>query len=134
MSESLLIKLRAPTTVRYFAIQGLGYGIDIGGFWLIFHLAGFPPLVANLLSKAAAATFAFFGHRLITFIHHEKAEIGPQAIKYILLLLLNTAVNSAILAALLYFRAPTMPAKIGTDISCIVLTYVLMKHVVYRRP
>jgi len=133
MSESPRSRLRAPTTVRYFAIQGLGYGIDIGGFWLLFHLAGIPPLVANLMSKAGAATCAFFGHRLVTFIHHEKAHIGPQAMKYVLLLVLNTAVNSAILAALLHVHAPTTPAKIGTDISCIVLTYFVMKHVVYRR-
>lgn len=134
MNESLLTRLKAPATVRYFAIQGLGYGIDIGGFWLLFHLANVPPLVANLMSKAAAASFAFFGHRLITFIHHEKADIGPQAIKYTLLLLANTAANSAILAGLLYLRAPTTPAKIGTDFSLIVLSYFLMKHVVYRRP
>ncbi|HUO22899.1 MAG TPA: GtrA family protein [Caulobacteraceae bacterium] len=134
MGEGFLTRLKTPATARYFTIQGLGYGIDVGGFWLLFHLAGVPPLVANLISKAAAATFAFFGHRLITFIHHEKVDIGPQAIKYIVLLLLNTALNSTILAALLYMHAPTLPAKVGTDVSCIVLTYFAMKHFVYRPP
>ena len=134
MDRTIFQKLYRLTTARYFVIQTLGYGVDIGGFTLLYHMAHIEPLLANLASKAAAATLAFFGHRAFTFTHEQKAHIVPQAMKYIVLLVLNTAVNSAILAALLYLRAPTTPAKIGTDVSCVLATYFVMKHVVYRRP
>lgn len=133
MARAIVTRLNIPTTMRYFSVQLIGYGVDVGGFLVLYHLLGMAPLLANLVSKPAAATFAFYGHRLFTFDLQENRDIRAQAIKYVGLLLLNIQVNSLILATFLYCRLPATPSKIAADVICVVLTYWVMKHVVFRR-
>ena len=119
------------TFVRYITIQLLAYGIDMGMFMVILKSGLSGPIVANVLAKLAAGTFAFVVHRNFTFRVAENSAISHQAIRYFVLLALNIPVASAILALLLVWVPEPVVAKFMADIICVALTYGLSKHFIF---
>jgi putative flippase GtrA len=118
--------------VRYIGIQLLAYGIDIGLFLIVLNSGLTGPITANVMAKLAAGTFAFLLHRVFTFRVTRLAGARRQAILYFMLLALNIPVASAIFAVLLVWVSDQIVAKFLADVVCVILTYALSKHFVFR--
>lgn len=119
------------TFVRYFTIQLLAYGIDMGLFLVFFKLGLTGPIEANVLSKLTSGIFSFVAHRNFTFRAEERASIGHQASRYFLLLLLNIPIASIILAFLLAWISEPVTAKFIADIVLVATNFVLSKRIVF---
>lgn len=116
---------------RYFLVQLLAYGLDIGGFVLLSSGLGIHPLTANIVGKVAAGTFAFLAHRHFTFEAVPHASFKSQLLRYALLLALNVPLSSAILALLLPVFPWAAVGKVAADALCIGLTFFLSKRLVF---
>ena len=120
--------------VRYLSVQVVVYGLDMGAFLLLLHLAGFSPLTANVSGKVLAGAFAFFAHRVFTFNVASAEGQASQLLRYCLLLALNIPMSSLVLALLLQVIEAPVPAKLASDLICLFINYWLSKQFVFRRP
>lgn len=117
--------------VRYLLVQVLAYGLDMGGFLLLFTRFGVDPLVANMASKVLAGLFAFFAHRNFTFDVATVGGKGQQAVRYFALLALNIPFSALVLGSILWVISMTVVAKFVADVICVFLTYSLSKRFVF---
>lgn len=117
--------------VRYLLVQVLAYGLDMGGFVLLFAHFGVDPLVANVVGKVLAGLFAFVAHRSFTFGVAEAGGTGQRAVRYFTLLALNIPFSSLVLSAMLWAIPMAVVAKFVTDAICVFLTYWLSKRFVF---
>ena len=142
------------TFLRYLLIQVLAYGIDMGLFLFILHLHldWDGPIMANVVSKLAAGSFAFVAHRSFTFGVKGSDYASSQALRYFLVLAVNVPVASAILELFLILlplvvNLPMVSAFLGliflwlplpviakflSDIVCVLVSYILSKHFIYK--
>lgn len=127
------LRQRIFVSIRYFIVQFLGYGIDIGGFLLLYEVWGLPPLAANLICKPLAAAFAFYFHRIFTFRVKGGPDLHWQIVRYIIVLLVNLQASSLLLVVLQRLHLPVTAAKVSADIICVGLTFLLMRYLVFRR-
>lgn len=116
---------------RYLLVQLLAYGLDMGGFILLFALFDVEPLVANIFSKILAGVFAFFVHRRFTFAVAETISKVQQGIRYFALLALSIPLSALVLYVILWMIPIAIVAKFVADMIYVSLTYWLSKHLVF---
>lgn len=117
--------------VRYLLVQVLAYGLDMGGFVLMFTHFGVDPLMANMTSKVLAGLFAFVAHRNFTFDVSAAGSKARQAVRYFVLLALNIPISAVVLGAVLWMIPTTVLAKLVADVICVFVTYWLSKRYVF---
>lgn len=117
---------------RYISIQLVAYGLDMGSFLLVINFFGDHPVWANVVSKMIAGTFAFFAHRQLTFTGHGRSA-HVEMVKYVVLLLANVPMTSAVLIVLLRWMDDVALAKFIADVSCVGITFLLAKFFVFTR-
>lgn len=117
--------------VRYLLVQVVAYGLDMGGFLLLFAYLGGDPLVANVVGKLMAGLFAFVAHRSFTFGVAGTGATGQQAVRYFTLLALNIPLSSLVLSVMLWVVPMAVVAKFVADVICVILTYWLSKRFVF---
>lgn len=116
---------------RYLLVQVLAYGLDMGGFMLLFMHFGVRPVMANVVGKVLAGLFAFVAHRSFTFGVQGVDGAGRQGVRYFMLLALNIPLSALVLAALLKVIPMAVVAKFSADVICVCLTYWLCKKFVF---
>ena len=119
------------TFIRYVIIQLLAYVVDMMGFLLILKLEIFGPIIANLIGKTAAGTFAFIAHRNYTFGTNNRADRKRQAIRYFSILAINVPFSTGILGIFLTWITEPVIAKILADCIVVALSYLLSKHFIF---
>lgn len=119
------------TFVRYIGIQLLAYGIDMGMFLVLLLAGSAGPVLANVVAKLAAGSFAFVAHRRFTFRVVDGIPIKGQALRYFILLALNIPVASAILALMLLLVDEPVAAKLISDVIIVGLTYLISRHFIF---
>ena len=117
--------------LRYIAVQFVAYGIDIGGFLVLFGWIGVDMLVANVVGKCLAGVFAYYAHHDFTFRTGPDARHGRQATRYVVLLGLNAPISTIALALLIRIIPSEPLAKLAADAACVVITYGLSKRFVF---
>ena len=105
----------------------------MGGFLLVLKMDIFGPVIANIIGKSAAGTFAFIAHRNFTFRSNERADKKRQAIRYFLILALNIPFSTAILSLFLIWIKEPEIAKFLADGICVVLSYLISKKFIFTR-
>jgi putative flippase GtrA len=114
---------------RYNSVQAGAYAIDLGSFMLVLMAIDAPPIVANLISKVLAGTFAFFLHHVFTF--RSTGDIRREAMRYFVLLSANAPLSTGLLLVSGLCLAP-VPAKLTADAAGIVLNFWLAQRIVFR--
>lgn len=116
---------------RYLLVQVLAYGLDMGGFILLFAHFDIEPLLANVVSKILAGLFAFVAHRSFTFGVAEPDIKVQQGMRYFALLAMNVPLSALVLGVILWGIPMAVVAKLIADMICVVLTYWLSKRFVF---
>lgn len=116
---------------RYLLVQIVAYGLDLGGFVLLFTYFVVDPLVANVTSKVIAGLFAFVVHRSYTFGVAGAGGTAQQAARYFTLLALNIPLSALMLSAMLRGIPMVVVAKFVADVFSVFLTYWLSKRFVF---
>lgn len=117
--------------VRYLLVQVLAYGLDMGGFVLLFGHFGVEPLIANIVGKILAGVFAFVVHRHFTFEVAEQGTSRQQGVRYFVLLGLNIPLSALVLDVVLRVIPIVVAAKFVADVISVIFTYWLSKRVVF---
>jgi putative flippase GtrA len=117
--------------VRYLLVQVLAYGLDMGGFVLLFVHFGVAPLIANIVGKILAGVFAFVVHRHFTFEVAETGTRRQQGVRYFALLALNIPLSALVLDVVLRVIPDVVAAKFVADMISVVFTYWLSKRIVF---
>ena len=108
---------------RYVGVQVATYGVDMGLFLLLFALAGWAAVAANVLAKVCAGISAYLAHRYFTFEAARDGKQLRQATLYAALWALNVPLASGTLALFLLFDVPAIAAKFAADVLCVGLNY-----------
>ena len=75
--------------------QAIGYGVDIGVFYILTTLLQLGrPVVSNVVGKLCAATFAFFFHARFSFPGVKEKSQASSALAYVVLLVGNLPLTS----------------------------------------
>jgi len=129
------------TTTQFFiflVVGGVQIAIDTLLFALIFIFTG-APLLGNVISRASAAAIGFLLNRRYTFNAWRAGEAGGQGLRYILLWLVLTAlstsligVGNTVLGRLAHAREGMIGLKIVIEAALAVLSYLCMRHGVFR--
>lgn len=116
---------------RYLLVQVVAYGLDMGGFVLLFTYFDVHPLLANVIGKVLAGLFAFVAHQSFTFGVAAAGGTRRRAVRYFTLLALNIPLSALILSAMLWVIPMTVVAKFAADAIGVLLTYWLSKRFVF---
>ena len=116
---------------RYLLVQVLAYGLDMGGFILLFVYFGVEPVIANIVGKILAGGFAFVVHRRFTFGVVETGNVGQQGVRYFVLLALNIPLSVMVLDVVLRVIPVVVAAKFVADVISVIFTYWLSKRIVF---
>ncbi len=119
---------------KYGFVQILAYGIELLVFYLVISLCSECLVTANILAKSSAAIFAFGSHKYFTFGCKDSDKIAGQAIRYSLLLVMNTFAATYLLV-LLTSETNLLPilAKILSDVVIIFITFLLTYFLVFNK-
>jgi putative flippase GtrA len=111
--------------------QILAYGLEVASFSGMLYLTGMP-ILANVAAKILAACFAFVFHARISFDYGKAKSLHASAISYVVVLAINAALTSSLLAILIRLTAiPPLYLKIGCDVVFVVLTFGLVGKFVF---
>ena len=116
----------------YLAVGLVAWLVDLSVYHVMWPIAGIA--IGQLFARIAGAGTAFLLNRWKTFNSAGNlASLGPQAFKYILLLVLNWAVSIGLIYILSY-RVGVHPlkAKVLVDIIIVPGNYVFMKYWVFK--
>jgi putative flippase GtrA len=117
--------------LRYLIVQGAAYGLDMGGFVLLFTYLSINPLVANLVGKVLAGLFAFAAHRKFTFVVSRNGNAVQHSVRYFTLFVLNIPLSSIVLIVASCMIPVGVVAKFIADMLCVFITYGLSKRFVF---
>lgn len=121
------------TFLRYLFVQLLAYFVDIVFFLIFLNWVLIGPIYSNIFSKIFAGLFAFITQRKFTFRVITKDQIGKQAIRYIIVLIINIPIASAILFLILILISNNLIAKIFSDIIGVGISYILSKYFIFTK-
>lgn len=116
---------------RYLVVQFLAYGLDMGGFLLMFEILDVGPIYANIFGKVIAGIFAFLAHKNFTFGFKDKENRLEQVAKYFMLLGLNIPLSSVLLILAHVIGSPMVLGKIIADTICIFLNFWISKKYIF---
>jgi len=116
--------------LRYNLVQIAAYGIELGTFFTaLWALPGYL-ITANVAAKTAAGCFAFFLHKAFTFRVRGSRSVKSEAWRYVLILLGNMMLGSALLVLLVGFM-PEWAAKVASDVASVGITFLLTHYLVF---
>jgi putative flippase GtrA len=117
--------------IKYALIQIVAYIIDFSSFIFFIDTLEMKTISANLFAKLISGSLAFIAHKYITFQQGQSGHGWRETVNYFLLLGFNIVFTSTILPVVLFYL-PTKTAKIFTDISCLGITFLLTKTLVFK--
>jgi putative flippase GtrA len=112
---------RLPRPLRFLGVGGLGLITDLGTFTVVFAL-GLPPLLARVVSLAAATLVTWRLNRALTFDRSGRRS-SEEAMRYALVTLVAQGTSYSIFAALLFTRLAAIPQialLIGAGLSAFI--------------
>jgi putative flippase GtrA len=122
--------LRRPAI--YILVQCIAYGIDIGSFYVLTHSICPDVLIANVLGKALAGTFAFIAHRHVTFVAQQRESILLQIAKYTAAIIANSILASFLLMMINMVLPNVLISKLISDVISVGLSFFIAKSFVFR--
>lgn len=117
--------------IKYNIVQLAAYGIELVVFFSCLFVFPNSLVGSNIAAKSSAGLFAFFAHKHFTFQKKGNKEIRKEALRYILVLLANTAFGSLLLV-LLADVIPSSVAKPISDVITVGLTFILTHNIVFK--
>lgn len=119
--------------MRYGLVGGIVYVCDFAAFAAMLWCFPAAYLGANILGKGIGAVVGFVLHRHFTFSWEQRHGAGQQAFSYLLLLLSNIAISTALLWMLVDIAGINeFVAKLCVDIFVIGSSFIASRLWVYR--
>lgn len=86
----------SSSLVRYLVMGGLSFAFDFGLLFLLYDVAGVPLAIATPTAFLASFVVTYTLQRLFAF--RASDAVAPSVVRYALLVLLNTALTTGIVA------------------------------------
>jgi putative flippase GtrA len=124
--------------LRYVAVGGGTFLVDLCCFLLLVKQAGFSPEVAQACSRTVGAAAGFFGHKYFSFAQPKEAESqgrssAIQIIGYAGIMLAGIVLSPFVIWFMLRLVEPHLVvAKVMTEAVMVCINFVLMKALFSR--
>jgi putative flippase GtrA len=128
----LLTRATADRRVRFLFVGGASAVLELSVFWACIH-AFRGILVSNVISFTCVLLVSFAGYRAWSFAGEHVVELRRQLAAYSALALVNLALTSAIISALVHFYVMAVVAKACSMILAALWNYFLMNRLIFRR-
>jgi putative flippase GtrA len=117
---------------RYIGVGAVVTGLDYATFLAVAWAWAGHYAMANLLGKLVAGGCGFLLHRTVTFAGRHRHELGPQALRYGLLLLGNSALSTALVyIGTSVLRFSPLGVKIVSDVVVILLAFIVSRTSIF---
>jgi len=124
--------------LRYVAVGGGTFLVDLCCFLLLVKQIGISPEVAQACSRTVGAAAGFFGHKYFSFAQPETADAHErsstvQVVGYICIMVAGIALSPFVIWFMLRMVQPHLVfAKILTEAVMVCINFVLMKALFSR--
>ncbi|CAN7443295.1 GtrA family protein [Caballeronia sp. LjRoot31] len=124
--------------LRYVAVGGGTFLVDLCCFLLLVKQAGISPEVAQACSRTVGAAVGFFGHKYFSFAQPEAAgskgrSSSVQVVGYICIMVAGIVLSPFVIWFMLRIVQPHLVlAKILTEGVMVCINFVLMKALFSR--
>jgi putative flippase GtrA len=129
----LLLKERAGHALRrpanwiqlakFCAVGASGYAVNLGVYTLLVHGASVNYIAAAVCSFAVAVANNYAWNRLWTF-RHQRGHIGLQGVRFLVVSLAALGANLGVLATLVAFDVPEVPAQAAAIVIVMPLSFL----------
>ena len=136
--RNLLSNHLVLTFLRYVAVGGGTFLVDLCCFLLLVKQAGVSPEVAQACSRTVGAAAGFFGHKYFSFAQPETADADErsstvQVVGYICIMVAGIVLSPFVIWFMLRMVQPHLVfAKILTEAVMVCINFVLMKALFSR--
>jgi putative flippase GtrA len=119
--------------LRYIAVGGGTFLVDLCCFLLLVKQAGFTPEVAQACSRTVGAAAGFFGHKYFSFAQPETEgsegrSSSVQVVGYICIMVAGIVLSPFVIWFMLRIVQPHLVfAKVLTEAVMVCINFVLMK-------
>lgn len=118
--------------LRYISVGGVVTALDYATFLAAVSAWAGHYSMANLLAKLVAGGCGFLLHRTVTFAGRHRYDLGPQALRYGLLLLTNSALSTVLVyIGTAVLRLPPLGVKIVSDVLVILLAFIVSRTSIF---
>ena len=117
--------LSIPRPVRYIAVGGLAFLLNLGLFLLLVDGAGLDIRIAEVISRGLGGVATFFGHKRITFAGDQALSASIQGVGYLVLNLINLAISPFVVFGCVGLTGGLVVGKICGVVVMTVESYVL---------
>ena len=134
-----LQRLSASRFLRFSAVGGAGYFVDLAILLVMLKLFGSDPYSGRVVSFLGAVTFTWWGNRTLTFAQSRASGSRGMAAEWLKFMAANSVgavVNLGLYSALVAFTAPPLgnpfvAQPIGI-LAGLVFNFTLSKKLVFR--
>jgi putative flippase GtrA len=135
--RALVDRLSRSKFLRFAGVGGAGFFVDAAILAFGLHVLGLDPYSARLLSYLGAATFTWWGNRLLTFADTASADARAHEWgRFLAVNAIGAAVNYGVYAALVTFAPPPLnnpfAALAAGSLSGLAFNFFGSKRFVYR--
>ncbi len=124
--------------LRYVAVGGGTFLVDLCCFLLLVKQAGISPEVAQACSRTVGAAVGFFGHKYFSFAQQENAgsqgrSSTIQVVGYVCIMVAGIVLSPFVIWFMLRIVEPHLVvAKVLTEVVMVCINFVLMKALFSR--
>ncbi|WP_181574230.1 GtrA family protein [Microbacterium sp. SMR1] len=127
-----LHRIWSSSLVRYLVMGGLAFAFDVGLLALLHDVAGVPLAVATPTAFLASFVVTYTLQRLFAF--RATDAVAPSVVRYALLVALNTALTTGIVASADALGWPWLAGKVIAVAVTTVGNYFAYRYWVFARP
>lgn len=116
--------------LRYNLVQVASYVLEFSAFMLMTKLTSHL-ILANCIIKSFAAILVFFLHKNFTFGKKDTKKTFGEIFRFVSMFFVHLVLSSFLFYIFSAFLASGL-AKILSDIFCVGLSFLLVRHVVFK--
>ncbi|WP_353112120.1 GtrA family protein [Microbacterium sp.] len=125
-------RLWANSAVRYLAVGGFCFLVDIGLLWLAHDVLGIPLAIATPVAFLASFAVTYTAQRLIAF--SSEAKVAPSVARYTALVAFNTIATTGMVWGAAALGWPWIVGKVLAVVTTTVWNYFAYRYWVFATP
>jgi putative flippase GtrA len=126
-----LARFWGNSVVRYLAVGGFCFIVDVGLLWLAHDVLGVPLAIATPLAFLASFAVTYTMQRVVTFA--SDSRVVPSVGRYTALVVFNTLATTAIVWGLNGLGGGWLVGKVVAVIATTVWNYFIYRYWVFAR-
>lgn len=129
--RSVLARLWSTSAMRFLVVGGFSFLFDIGLLWLLHEVFGIPLAISTPAAFLMSFVVTYTLQRTVAFRSSE--GVAPSAVRYTILVAVNTVATTLIVAAADAMGLPWGIGKVAAVVATTVWNYFLYRYWVFAK-